>query len=146
MNYRTITIATSLALASTLSFAQTPAADAGIAKHSCAKPALPDAAKKLTVQERNAIVASLETYRTCIRAFSDGQEKIKSAKEQEAKSLQESSQAALAAAKAAAAAVDGAVNDYNALSAAAVKIIQPKDEVKKTGTNEAPAARPSKSY
>ena len=37
--------------------------------------------------ERNAIVVSLEAYRNCIRAFSDSQEKIKAAKELEAKAL-----------------------------------------------------------
>ena len=119
-----------------------------LARHSCAKPVLPDAAKKLTAQERNAVVASLETFRTCVRTFSDGQEKIKDAREKEAKALQESSQVALAAAKAAAAAVDTAVKDYNQYSEEAVKIVTVKNEPapKQQGKAEIVPPRPARSY
>jgi len=143
MNYRLIFPALVLTLASSLAFGQTSATE--VAKHSCAKPALPDAAKKLTTQEKNAIIASLEVFRNCVFKFSDEQQKQMLAKQKEAEALSASIKTANAAILAGKAAVDGAVDDYNQFSQAATKIIQ-KDDVKKTGTNEAPAARPSKSY
>ena len=132
------------AIAQTAPASQEPA----LARHSCARPVLPDAARKITAQERNAVVASLETFRTCVRTFSDGQEKIKDAREKEAKALQESSQVALAAAKAAAAAVDTAVKDYNQYSEEAVKIVTVKDEPapKQQGKAEIVPPRPARSY
>ena len=154
MKMRTLVVALCTLSAGAFASAQTtqttpaPAvADAPLARHSCTKPALPDASKKLTVVEKNAVVASMEVFRNCVRTFSDGQEKIKSAKEQEAKALQDSSQAALAAAKAAKASVDGATADYNAFSADAVKILT-KDappEASK-GTAEPAPPRPVKYY
>ena len=127
INFKSLAVAAVAASAPMFAAAQAAAtAEPPLARHSCAKPALPDAAKKLTVPERNAIVVSLEAYRNCIRAFSDSQEKIKAAKELEAKALQDSSQAALAAAKSAKSSVDAAVEDYNVFSQAAVKLITPK--------------------
>lgn len=147
MNYRSIIAISAAALALTIApevaFAQAPAAE--VAKHSCTKPALPDAAKKLTAQEKNAIIASMEVFRNCVYKFSDEQQKQMLAKQKEAEALSASIKTANAAILASKAAVDGAVDDYNQFSQAATKIIQ-KDDVKKTGTNEAPAARPSKSY
>ena len=149
------TLALLLCTVSVGAFAQAPAApaaatDAPLAKHSCAKPALPDANKKLTTVEKNAFVASMEKFRTCVREFSDGQEKIKAAKESEAKSLQESSQAALKSAQSAKAAVDGATTDYNTFSADAVKILNkdaaaPAPAASK-GTAEPAPPRPVKYY
>jgi hypothetical protein len=149
MNYRSITATSAATLALTIApavaFAQAPAADAGVAKHGCTKPTLPDAAKKLTTQEKNAIIASMEVFRNCVFKFSDEQQKQMLSKQKEAEALSASIKTANAAILAGKAAVDGAVEDYNQFSQAATKIIQ-KDDVKKTGTNEAPAARPSKSY
>ncbi|MEP7154662.1 MAG: hypothetical protein ABI905_02745 [Betaproteobacteria bacterium] len=144
-------LAVALSAMCTLSFsaiAQTPAAaDAPLVKHGCTKPALPDASKKMTVVEKNAVVASMEVFRNCVRAFSDGQEKIKLAKEQEAKTLQDSSQVALAAAKAAKASVDAATAEYNTFSADAVKILN-KDAPAQASQGKAEPAppRPSRNY
>ena len=127
----------------------TPAAapDAPLAKHSCTKPALPDAIKKMTTVEKNAVVASMEVFRTCVRSFSDGQEKIKATKEQEAKSLQDSSQVALASARAAKAAVDAATADYNAFSAETVAILTKDAPAQASkGTAEPAPPRPAKYY
>ena len=147
MNYRFIATTSAAALALTiapsLALAQAPAAE--IAKHGCTKPALPDAAKKLTAQEKNAIIASMEVFRNCVFKFSDEQQKQMLAKQKEAEALSAQVKTANAAILAGKAAVDGAVDDYNQFSQAATKIVQ-KEDVKKTGTNEAPAARPSKSY
>lgn len=149
------TLALIFCAASATAFAQAPAttpaaADAPLAKHSCAKPPLPDANKKMTTVEKNAVVASMEKFRTCVSEFSSGQEKIKAAKEAEAKSLQDQSQAALKSAQAAKAAVDGATTDYNTFSADAVKILN-KDAAAapapaSKGTAEPAPPRPVKYY
>ncbi|MBL8523475.1 MAG: hypothetical protein JNN20_07295 [Betaproteobacteria bacterium] len=143
MNYRYIFAILALTVAPAVAFAQAPAAE--VAKHSCTKPPLPDAAKKLTAQEKNAIIASMEVFRNCVFKFSDEQQKQMLAKQKEAEALAVQVKTANAAILASKAAVDGAVDDYNQFSQAATKIVQ-KDDAKKTGTNEAPAARPSKSY
>ena len=152
MNIRAFILALSACGISATAIAQTTpvvasVAPAPLAKHDCAKPALPDAAKKLTTQEKNAFVKNLETYRNCIRTFSDGQEKIKADREKEAKALQDSALVALAAAKTAAAAVNSAVADYNDLSQETVKRLS-KDEPapKSAGNTEAAPPRPSKNY
>lgn len=155
MNIRATAFAHSVALTCivfgtpNVAFAQAaPAAqEPAVAKHSCVKPPMPDAAKKISAQEKNIVVKNLETYRTCVRTFSDAQEKIKDAREKEAKALQDSSQVALAAAKAAAAAVDTAVKDYNDFSQETVKRLN-KDEPapKAQGNPEGAPPRPSKSY
>ncbi len=145
---------------STTALAQSPAAIAApaaaaatsptptpLATHSCVKPQWPDAAKKLTEKERNAVLAELEVFRTCIRAFSDTYEKIKNAREKEVKELQESAQTALAAAKAAAVTINAAVIEYNTYSQETVKFLN-KDVPPEKNPEKAEAAppRPSKSY
>ncbi|MBP8120044.1 MAG: hypothetical protein KAY04_02290, partial [Burkholderiales bacterium] len=64
INFKSLAVAAVAASAPMFAAAQaTTTAEPPLARHSCAKPALPDAAKKLTVPERNAIVVSLEAYR-----------------------------------------------------------------------------------
>lgn len=152
MNIRALILGFAACSISATAFAQTapvaaPVAPAPLAKHDCAKPALPDATKKLTTQEKNTAVKSLEAFRNCVRTFSDGQEKIKADREKEAKALQDSALMAIAAAKAAAAAVNAAVADYNELSQETVKRLN-KDEPapKSAGNTEAAPPRPSKNY
>ncbi len=158
MNIRTLAVIVICAVSST-SFAQSPTTTAApaaaaaaaqvqpLATHNCVKPQWPDAAKKLTEKERNAVLAELEVFRTCIRAFSDTYEKIKIAREKEVKELQESAQVALAAARAAATTVNAAVIEYNTFSQETVKFLN-KDvpPEKSPGKVEAAPPRPSKSY
>jgi hypothetical protein len=130
--------------------AQAPAAEkAPLAKHSCPKPNMPDATKALTTDERNAVIRSLETFRSCVQAFSDSQKQLAATKQKEAENLKLSALDASQAATSAAAAADAAAKDYNSFSEQAVKIITPKEPAaatKKAGSAEPPAQRPQKSY
>lgn len=119
-----------------------------LATHNCAKPAMPDASKKLTSAEANAFVRTLETFRNCVQAFSESQKTIIAMKQKEAEAFRLSALEASTAASAAASAADAAAKDYNAFSEQAIKIVTPKesDTPKKTGIVEPPAARPQRSY
>ena len=152
MNIRAITLA--VCAVSTTVFAQTvpvvvpsTAAEPPPAKHSCVKPVLPDAARKITAPEKNALVAGLEAFRTCIQAFAAGHEKIKVDRDKEVAALQDAAQTALTAAKVAAANLNTAVREYNEFSLQAVARIN-KDEPapKSPGNTEAAPPRPSKNY
>ena len=118
---------------STAVFAQTTpaptaaAAPAPLAKHSCAKPAMPDAAKKIATAEANALVRTLETFRSCVQIFFESQKAIAATKQREAEVLTASAQEASQAAAAAIAAANEAAKDYNALSEQAVKIVTPNE-------------------
>ena len=128
-------------------FAQTtPASTAAVvvaplAKHSCAKPAMPDASKKIATAEANAFVRTLETFRNCVQTFSEGQKLIAAAKQKEAETFRVSSIDASQAATAAAAAADAAAKDYNAFSEQAIKIVTPKETVAPNKNN--PVERPT---
>ncbi len=139
---------------STAVFAQTTPAPtaaavvAPLAKHSCAKPAMPDASKKIAIAEANAFVRTLETFRNCVQTFSDSQKAIAAAKQKEAETLKLSALDASQAATAAAAAADAAAKDYNAFSEQAIKIVTPKEVAApaKAGIIEPPAPRPQRGY
>ena len=139
---------------STAVFAQTTPAPtaaavvAPLAKHSCAKPAMPDALKKIAIAEANAFVRTLETFRNCVQTFSDSQKAIAAAKQKEAETLKLSALDASQAATAAAAAADAAAKDYNAFSEQAIKIVTPKEVAApaKAGIIEPPAPRPQRGY
>ena len=141
-----------IAVFSTATFAQTPPFPAAekipLVTHGCAKPAMPDASKKLTAAETNAVVRTLETFRNCVQTFSESQKQIAATKQKEAEALKLSALYAAAAATAAAAAADAAVKDYNAFSEQAIKIVVPKepDAPKKAGTIDPPAPRPQRGY
>lgn len=149
MKFRSIGFAIAALSATALAQTTPPAAETvPLARHNCAKPAVPDASKKLTTEEANAFVRTLETFRNCVQAFSDGQKAIAAAKQKEAEALRVSTLDASQAATAAAAAADAAAKDYNAFSEQAIKIITPKEPAapKKTGIVEPPAPRPQRGY
>lgn len=141
-----------IAALSTATFAQTPpsavADNAPLAKHNCARPAVPDASKTITTEAANAFVRTLETFRNCVQAFSESQKVIATAKQKEAEALRVSTLDASQAATAAAAAADAAAKDYNAFSEQALKIVTPKEPAaaKKTGIVDPPAPRPQRAY
>jgi hypothetical protein len=146
-----IPISLVFAALATAAHAQAPAVagKAPIATHSCTKPPLPDASKKLSAAEGNAFVRSLETFRNCVQAFSEGQKQVIVAKQKEAESLKAAALEASAAAVAAAAAVDAATTEYNTFSDQAVKIVTPKDSAdnaKKSAPVDIPAPRPQRGY
>lgn len=131
-------------------FAQTPPATAAapLATHNCVKPPMPDASTKIAAAEANAFVRTLEIFRNCVQAFSDGQKQIATAKQKEAEALKLAALEAGLAAAAAASASNVAAKDYNTFSEAAVKIITPKDEAapKQSAIIEPPAPRPQRGY
>ena len=131
---------------STTALAQTApsptAANAPLAQHGCAKPAMPDAAKTLAAPEANAFVRSLETFRNCVQAFTESQKQIAATRQKEAEAFKLSALDATLAATAAAAAADAAAKDYNAFSEQAVKVVTPK----KAANIEPPAPRPQRGY
>ena len=142
-----------IAVFSTATFAQTPPSSATVkiplVAHSCAKPVIPDASKKLTAAETNAFVRTLETFRNCVQTFSESQKQIATYKQKEAEALKLSALDASAAATAAAASADAAAKDYNSFSEQAIKIVTPKepaDAPKKAGSIEPPAPRPQRGY
>ena len=122
-----------------------------LAKHSCVSPAMPDATKSYTADETNAFVRRLETFRSCIQTFTEGQKVIVASKQKEAEALRQSAVDAFQAANAAAAAADAAVKEYNTFSEQAVRIVTPKapktpDAPKKAATMEPPAPKPQRGY
>ena len=144
-----------LAVVSATAIAQSPPpvvpsiSNAPLAKHSCATPAMPDAAKSYTASESNAFVLTLETFRSCIQTFTEGQKVIVAAKQKDAETLRQSAVDAFQAANAAAAAADAAVREYNAYSDQAVRIVTPKaaaDAPNKATPMEPPTQRPLRSY
>ena len=146
MKFYSINFAVGLVIAaaiSTTALAQTPP----LATSGCAKPAMPDATKKLVAAETNAFVRSLETFRNCVQAFSESQKLIAATKQKEAEAFKVSALNASQAATAAAAAADAAAKDYNAFSEQAIKIVTPKepaDAPKKVIEPSAP--RPQRGY
>ena len=141
-----------IAVLSTTAFAQTPpittAEKAPLATHGCAKPAMPDAAKKLTAAEANAFVRTLETFRNCVQSFSESQKAVAAVKQKEAEAMKVLTLEASAAASAASAAADAAAKDYNVFSEQAIKIVTPKEPVaaQKPVISEPPAPRPQRGY
>lgn len=143
-----------IAAISLTAFAQSPPAlvvspeQGPVAKHSCAKPAMPDASKSFAAEEANAFVRTLETFRNCVQNFSEGQKAIATEKQKEAEALRLSAVGAFQAATAAAAAADAAAKDYNTFSEQAVKIVTPKapDAQKKPVAIEPVAPRPQRGY
>ena len=142
-----------LATVSMTAMAQSPATvtptvpPAPLAKHSCVSPAMPDATKSYTADESNAFVRTLETFRSCIQTFTEGQKVIVASKQNEAEALRQSAVDAFQAAKAAAAAADAAVKEYNNYSEQAIRIVTPKaqktpDAPKKAAAVEPPAPKP----
>ncbi len=148
-------ISIAVAAFSTAVFAQTTPAPATaatvapLAKHSCTKPAMPDASKKIATAEANAFVRTLETFRNCVQAFSDSQKAIAAAKQQEAEALRLSALEASQAASAAVAAANEAVKEYNGFSEQAVKIVTPKEPAAPNKTNPVerpPTPQPQRGY
>ena len=148
-------ISIAVAAFSTAVFAQTTpapttaAAPVPLAKHSCAKPAMPDASKKIATAEANALVRTLETFRNCVQVFFESQKAIAATKQREAEVLTASAQEASQAAAAAIAAANEAAKDYNALSEQAVKIVTPKEAAAPNKTNPVerpPTPQPQRGY
>ena len=143
-----------IAALSLTAFAQTPTSPVAekiipLATHDCPKPAMPEASKKLTPAETNAVIRALETFRNCVQAFSEVQKQIAATKQKEAEALKMSALAASAAATAAATSADAAAKDYNTFSEQAVKLVTPKETAeapKKAGAIELPAPRPQRGY
>ena len=150
MKFRSIGFA--VAALSIAAHAQTPPegaiATAPLASHNCAKPAMPDAAKKYPIEEANAFVRVLESFRSCVQAFSESQKAIVVAKQKEADALRVSMLEASQAATVAAMAANTAVKDYNAFSEQALEIVTPKEPVaaKKPVIVGPPARQPQRGY
>ncbi len=132
-----------IAALSTTVLSQTPP----LATSGCAKPAMPDATKKLVAADANAFVRSLETFRNCVQVFTEGQKLIAATKQKEAEAFKVSALDASQAATAAAAAADAAAKDYNTFSEQAIKIVTPKETADAPKKSiEAPAPRPQRGY
>ena len=148
------TMAFAVAALSTTVFAQTPVptvatAPAPLAKHSCAKPAMPDASKKIAAAEANALLRTLETFRNCVQIFFESQKVIAATKQREAEVLTASALEASQAAAAAIAAANEAAKDYNAFSEQAVKIVTPIEPAapnKASPLDRPPTPQPQRSY
>jgi hypothetical protein len=149
-----LSIGIAVAVLCTDAFAQTPppatapAEKAPLAKHSCPKPAMPDATKKMAVADANAFVRVLETFRNCVQTFTDGQKQIADTKQKEAEALRASALEVAAIAAAAVAAANAAAQDYNSFSEQAIKIITPVDavETKRASPVDPPGSKPQRGY
>ena len=94
------------------SAAPTPVVEPALTKHSCTKPEIPDASKKLGAERMNLFIAGFNAYKECVSDFALAQKKI-------AEQQQSIAQATIASANA-------AVKEYNDFAEVANKVNAPK--------------------